>query len=188
MFKRLAQGISRTRDSLLGGLKAVLGRKTRIDEATLETLESTLLVADCGVETTARIIDSIKSRGQDGDKALISFVADEMTEMLRAAEAPLAPSKQTNGPFIILVVGVNGAGKTTTIAKMGRRFKNSGLSVMFAAGDTFADSNLSDGGTRKSETSGEEIRRKCAARDDAHRRRHDGAKRAVASDTIPRTN
>jgi fused signal recognition particle receptor len=40
-------------------------------------------------------------------------------------------------PFVILIVGVNGAGKTTTIAKLGRRLKESGLSVMFAAGDTF---------------------------------------------------
>jgi fused signal recognition particle receptor len=137
MFKRLVQGISRTRDSLLGGLKAVLGKKTRIDDATLQTLEETLLVADCGVETTSRIIDSIKSRGLDNDQSLLSLVTSEMTELLRGAEAPLAPNKQTTGPFIILIVGVNGAGKTTTIAKMGRRFKAAGLSVMFAAGDTF---------------------------------------------------
>jgi fused signal recognition particle receptor len=137
MFRRLVQGISRTRDSLLGGLKAVLGKKTRIDDATLQTLEETLLVADCGVETTSRIIDSIKSRGLDNDQSLLSLVTSEMTELLRGAEAPLAPNKQTTGPFIILIVGVNGAGKTTTIAKMGRRFKAAGLSVMFAAGDTF---------------------------------------------------
>ncbi len=48
MFKRLAQGISRTRDNLLGGLKSVLGKKRVIDEETLEALESALLVADCG--------------------------------------------------------------------------------------------------------------------------------------------
>ena len=137
MFKRLAEGISRTRDSLLGGLKAVLGKKTRIDDTTLETLESTLLTADCGVETTARIVHLIKSRGLDNDQSLLSLVTNEMTELLREVEAPLVPSRQTAGPFIILVVGVNGAGKTTTIAKMGRRFKTAGLSVMFAAGDTF---------------------------------------------------
>jgi fused signal recognition particle receptor len=137
MFKRLAEGISRTRDSLLGGLKAVLGKKTRIDDTSLETLESTLLIADCGVETTARIIHSIKSRGLDNDQSLLSLVTNEMTELLREVEAPLVPSRQTAGPFIILVVGVNGAGKTTTIAKMGRHFKTAGLSVMFAAGDTF---------------------------------------------------
>jgi fused signal recognition particle receptor len=35
------------------------------------------------------------------------------------------------------MVGVNGAGKTTTIGKLARRFRDDGLSVMLAAGDTF---------------------------------------------------
>ena len=35
------------------------------------------------------------------------------------------------------MVGVNGAGKTTTVGKLAQQFKNRGLKVMLAAGDTF---------------------------------------------------
>ncbi len=137
MLKRLAEGISRTRNGLLGGLKAALGKRKAIDAATIETLESTLLVADCGIETTVRIVESVQSRGMAGDEELIPIVIDEMTDILADCESPLEIPPLHPGPFVILVVGVNGAGKTTTIAKIGRRLKESGQSVMFAAGDTF---------------------------------------------------
>lgn len=137
MLKRLVQGISRTRDSLLGGLKSVLGKKTRIDEATIEELESALLLADCGIDATDQIIGRVKSHPQDSNESVVDVVVAEMTEMLASCEIPLEVTSESPKPFIILVVGVNGAGKTTTIAKLGRRYKESGLKVMFAAGDTF---------------------------------------------------
>jgi fused signal recognition particle receptor len=151
MFKRLAAGISRTRNSLLGGLKAALGKKKSVDATTIEALESALLMADCGIETTARIVDGVKARGAAPDEQLVAAVIDEMTEILANCEAPLDIPKQHQGTFVILVVGVNGAGKTTTIAKIGRRLKDSGCSVMFAAGDTFraaAVEQLSEWGRR----------------------------------------
>jgi fused signal recognition particle receptor len=137
MFKRLAQGISRTRNSLLDGLKSVLGKKTTLDTGTIEALESSLLIADCGIDATQRIIDGLKSRGTSTDHGLIDTVVEEMTDLLKTCEAPLAIPPGRKSPFVILIVGVNGAGKTTTIAKIGRRLTESGLSVMFAAGDTF---------------------------------------------------
>jgi len=151
MFKRLAQGISRTRNSLLDGLKAVLGKKTTLDSATIETLESSLLIADCGIEATQRIIDGLKSRGSLADRGLVETVVEEMTDLLKTCEAPLVIPAHRKSPFVILVVGVNGAGKTTTIAKIGKRLTESGLSVMFAAGDTFraaAVEQLSEWGRR----------------------------------------
>ena len=137
MFKRLAQGISRTRNSLLGGLKSVLGIRKTIDAATIETLESSLLIADCGIEATQRIINRVQAHNAENDLDLAASIVDEMTDMLSACEAPLTIPSETTKPFIILVVGVNGVGKTTTIAKIGRRLKENGLNVMFAAGDTF---------------------------------------------------
>jgi fused signal recognition particle receptor len=137
MLKRLVEGISRTRNNLLGGLQKVLGKSTAIDAATIEALESSLLTADCGIEATARIIEGVESRRPASDQDLIATVVEEMTDILAGCEAPLTIPSQHPGPFIILIVGVNGAGKTTTIAKLGRRFKESGASVMFAAGDTF---------------------------------------------------
>ncbi len=151
MFKRLAQGISRTRNNLLGGLKAVLGKKKSIDAGTIDALESSLLIADCGIEATERIINGIKARDPGSEQNLISSVVEEMAAMLTAIEGPLEIPPDKPRPFIILVVGVNGAGKTTTIAKIGRRFKETGLKVMFAAGDTFraaAVEQLSEWGRR----------------------------------------
>ena len=59
-----------------------------------------------------------------------------MLEILERVEAPLAIA-DTDGPYVILVIGVNGAGKTTTIGKLAARLKADGRSVMIAAGDTF---------------------------------------------------
>lgn len=151
MFKRLAEGISRTRDTLLGGIKAALGRKRVIDEETLEVLEAALLQADCGIEATRRIVDRCRANKADAETDLLDVVVDEMSNLLEACEAPLSIPADHPGPFVILIVGVNGAGKTTTIAKLGQRLKASGLSVMFAAGDTFraaAVEQLSEWGRR----------------------------------------
>tara|TARA_R110002096_G_scaffold17266_10_gene59797 strand:- start:281 stop:1213 length:933 start_codon:yes stop_codon:yes gene_type:complete len=151
MFKRLAQGISRTRDNLLGGLKSVLGKKRIIDEETLEALESALLVADCGIEATQRIVDRCRASKANPDVDIREVVVAEMVDLLAPCEGPLSIPADHSGPFVILIVGVNGAGKTTSIAKIGQRLKASGLSVMFAAGDTFraaAVEQLSEWGRR----------------------------------------
>jgi len=151
MFRRLAEGISRTRDSILGGLKSVLGRERVIDEQTLEALESALLLADCGVEATARIVERCRASKADPDIDVADVITEEMTALLAPCEEPLTVPDTLEGPFVILIVGVNGAGKTTTIAKMGQRLQASGYSVMFAAGDTFraaAVEQLSEWGRR----------------------------------------
>lgn len=151
MFKRLAEGISRTRDNLLGGLRSVLGKKRVIDEETLEALETALLLSDCGIEATQRIVSRCRASKADPDLDIRDVVVEEMAELLAPCEAPLAIPAERDGPFVILIVGVNGAGKTTSIAKIGQRLKASGLSVMFAAGDTFraaAVEQLSEWGRR----------------------------------------
>lgn len=151
MFKRLAEGISRTRDNLLGGLKSVLGKKRVIDEETLEALESALLIADCGIEATQRIVARCRASKAEPKLDITEVVVAEMVELLAPCEAPLSIPADHSGPFVILIVGVNGAGKTTSIAKIGQRLKASGLSVMFAAGDTFraaAVEQLSEWGRR----------------------------------------
>ncbi len=151
MFKRLAEGITKTRNTLRDGLKSVFGKKTPIDDATLEILETTLLLADCGVEATSRIIRAVKANAGRGGTDARAAIAEEMSSMLRVCEGPLEIPTPRTTPFVILVVGVNGVGKTTTIAKIGGRLKEAGLSVMFAAGDTFraaAVEQLSEWGRR----------------------------------------
>jgi len=111
-----------------------------IDEDVLEELESLLVMADVGVDTTELIIaDLRKSLARNELKDLDALRAQlerSLLSILQVAEKPLV-IERPDGPFVILMVGVNGAGKTTTIGKLARHLKDDGYSVMLAAGDTF---------------------------------------------------
>lgn len=137
MFKRLREGIARTRDGLVNKLGRLLRRREPIDASSLEALESALLMADTGVAVTERIMAAVEKRAGREGAPLIDILREEMTKTLVAVEAPLEIPGGRDSPFVILVVGVNGVGKTTTIAKLGRHLQAAGHKVMFAAGDTF---------------------------------------------------
>jgi fused signal recognition particle receptor len=111
-----------------------------INEDVLEELESLLIMADVGVETTELIINDLKkglARNELKDlDALQASLKRSLLGILGPAEQPLKIEKP-DGPFVIFMVGVNGAGKTTTIGKLARRLQDDGYSVMLAAGDTF---------------------------------------------------
>jgi len=138
-IKRLRSRINRGNSWLTYDL-AKLAPGGRIDEDVLEELESLLVMADVGVETTERIISDLQkqlARKELKDiEALQNGLRNSLRNILDPVEQPLVIDK-LDGPFVILMVGVNGAGKTTTIGKLARRFKDKGLSVMLAAGDTF---------------------------------------------------
>lgn len=137
MFKRLREGIARTRDSLLKGFGRLLGRREPIDASSLEALESALLQADVGVAVTSRVMGEVRRQAGRADTSLAELLRGEMLAALAPVAQPLAVAGSAGAPFVVLVVGVNGVGKTTTIAKIGRRLKAAGHKVMFAAGDTF---------------------------------------------------
>jgi len=121
-------------------LKALLSGPADVDEGLLEELETTLLTADVGVRATTRIMDAMRDavdRRVIGEPSqLLPAVQAELYELIEPCEQFLAVDADS-APFVILMVGVNGAGKTTTIGKLAQRFKQDGLSVMLAAGDTF---------------------------------------------------
>ena len=138
-FTRLRQGLSKTRQNLGGGLASLfLGKQ--IDDDLFEELETHLLMADVGVETTMKIIDSLTqtaSRKQLKDAtALYDLLKVELKNIINDVSKPLV-IPEGDGPFVILMVGVNGVGKTTTIGKLAKQFQAQGKSVMLAAGDTF---------------------------------------------------
>jgi len=138
-IKRLRARINKG-DSWLTYDLANLAPGGTIDEDTLEELESLLVMADVGVETTERIIGDLQkslARKELNDvEALQRGLHKSLCDILGPVERPLS-IERPDGPFVILMVGVNGAGKTTTIGKLARRFKDQGYSVMLAAGDTF---------------------------------------------------
>ena len=138
-IKRLRARLNRG-DSWLTYDLANLAPGGKIDEDVLEELESLLVMADVGVETTERIIADLQKRLARKELKDVAALQDGLRkalyEILAPVEQPLEVGNP-DGPFVILMVGVNGAGKTTTIGKLARRFRDQGLSVMLAAGDTF---------------------------------------------------
>jgi len=137
LFKRLREGIARTRDGLFNRLGRLLGQREPIDASSLDALESALLQADTGVAVTARILSAVKLQAGRERTPLVEVLRAEMVKSLTPVEQALVIPPGLGTPFVILVVGVNGVGKTTTIAKLGRRLQEAGHKVMFAAGDTF---------------------------------------------------
>ena len=136
--ERLKAGLARTRQQIGGGLASLFGLR-KIDEDLLEELESTLLMADCGVDATQHLIDELRRRWKrdrlETADQLQKALADGLHEIIAPLEAPL----QVDGhqPFIIMIAGVNGSGKTTSIGKLAKYFQARGKSVLLAAGDTF---------------------------------------------------
>ncbi|MCL1078984.1 signal recognition particle-docking protein FtsY [Parashewanella spongiae] len=139
LFARLKRSLKRTSDNIGSGFIGLF-RGKKIDDELFEELEEQLLIADVGVETTTRLINSLTdhaSRKQLKDaEALYELLQQEMQKTLEPVAIPLIP-EGTDGPFVILMVGVNGVGKTTTIGKLAKQYQSQGKSVMLAAGDTF---------------------------------------------------
>ncbi|NND61031.1 MAG: signal recognition particle-docking protein FtsY [Gammaproteobacteria bacterium] len=112
----------------------------KIDELTLEELETRLLTGDVGIDATEKIIGNLESKLRRTElkdlQALGQALRSELREILEPVSKPLQVDSSRK-PYVILMVGVNGAGKTTTIGKLSRRFLDQGHSVMLAAGDTF---------------------------------------------------
>ncbi|MGC9007706.1 MAG: signal recognition particle-docking protein FtsY [Halothiobacillaceae bacterium] len=140
LWSSLRSKLARTRAGLTEGLaRLVLGKK-QIDDELLEDIETRLLLADVGMETTQEIIADLTRRVSRKElkdpEALLEALYEHMVRLLEPVAQPLViePGRK---PHVILVVGINGAGKTTTIGKLGQRYAQAGHKVMLAAGDTF---------------------------------------------------
>ncbi len=137
-FAKLKAGLDKTRKNIMGGVDAVLGGFTKIDEDLFEELEEALIMADMGVQTTMNIVENLRKRVKKEhatDPALIKgMLADEITAILSEG---VQEEETLPDPSVILVIGVNGVGKTTTIGKLASRYKSEGRSVLLAAADTF---------------------------------------------------
>ncbi len=135
---RLRSGLARTREQIGGGLSSLFTRR-KIDEDLLEELETTLLMADCGVEATQFLLDELRKRWKRDKLETADQLQGALAEALEGILAPLEKPLEISGhtPYIIMIAGVNGSGKTTSIGKLAKHFQNQGKSVLLAAGDTF---------------------------------------------------
>lgn len=129
--------MGKARSLFSGYLGSVRGREKITDE-TWDELEEALILADVGVETTASVLDDLRSRVKKDaivdPEALLDALKVDLVSRL-AGERTLA--FEPGALNVWLFVGVNGVGKTTTIGKLGLQAANQGRSVIMAAGDTF---------------------------------------------------
>jgi fused signal recognition particle receptor len=139
LISKLKEGLAKTREVLVVGLKSlILGR--RLDEALIDDVERMLLEADVGPTATKRLIDAARADFRAGtlkeSSELLSHLKNGLREMLAVDGRP--PTLNLVGaPSVVLVTGVNGAGKTTSIAKLAKRFRDEGKTVLLGACDTF---------------------------------------------------
>jgi fused signal recognition particle receptor len=137
-FTRLKEGLSRSTQKITESITAVF-KKRRLDDAALEELEDLLLAADLGIDATERVIASFR-RTRFGtevtDVEIKSALAEEIAAILTPVAQPLVIDRAKK-PHVVLMVGVNGTGKTTTIGKLAQQYREQGMKVVMAAGDTF---------------------------------------------------
>jgi fused signal recognition particle receptor len=135
---RLRAGMAKSSTRLGEGINAIFGRR-RLDAEALAELEDLLIASDMGVGVAGEVAAALRrSRFNQNvtPEEVRSALADEIVRLVEPVMRPLRLDREAR-PFAILVVGVNGSGKTTTIGKLAKQYRDQGLAVMLAAGDTF---------------------------------------------------
>lgn len=137
LFKKIKEGLKKTRDSVVSQIDSMLKSFTKIDEELFEELTELLVMGDVGIQTAEQITDElrvrVKKEGIKDPNEITKLLQEVVADMLRGDEELKISTK----PSIILVIGVNGVGKTTTIGKLANNLKKQGKSVLLAAADTF---------------------------------------------------
>ena len=141
---KLDKGLEKTKENVFGKLSRAVAGKSKVDEDALDDIEEALITSDIGVETTLKIIDRLEKRVAKDKyldaKELNTFLKEEMSLLLdesNNSDEVEFTVPQSDGPYVIMVVGVNGVGKTTTIGKLAHQFKQAGKKVVLGAADTF---------------------------------------------------
>jgi fused signal recognition particle receptor len=139
----LDKGLDKTRTSVFEKISRAVAGKSKLDDETLDEIEEALITSDVGLDTTVKIIEALEERVAR-DKVMGET---EMMDMLYAIISDLMQHTggawedfelpETDGPYVLMVVGVNGVGKTTTIGKLTHQFKAKGYKVVLGAADTF---------------------------------------------------
>jgi len=138
-FDKIKRGLSKTREKIGSGLSSILSLGRRIDQALLDELRNTLLLADVGPATVDKLVGSVEDAWKKGR---ISQAA-EVRDFLKTSIAEMWPAADRNlrfaghGPTVILVAGINGSGKTTSVAKMAYYLAKQGKKVVLGACDTY---------------------------------------------------
>ena len=137
-FKKIKDGLSKTRSGLIDRISKVISGKTKIDDELIGEIEEALLSSDVGFNATEKIVADIrakvKAEGYDNSEMLKHLLKEEIAKYLTNSNGQVQKDAK---PYVVMIVGVNGVGKTTTVGKLAYNFKSEGKRVLIAAADTF---------------------------------------------------
>ncbi len=137
-FARLKEGLTKTRNNMVGNLDGVFNGHTKIDEDFYEELEEILIMGDVGIHATEEILTklrvAVKEEHIKQPLACRDYLVSLIKEQMKVSESDY---EFMDKPSIVMVIGVNGVGKTTTIGKLASIYRNRGKKVLIAAADTF---------------------------------------------------
>ncbi len=137
-FKRLVQGLAKTRDNIVSGIDSIFSGFSSIDEDFYEEIEEILIMGDLGVKATEAIIENLKEQVKEKKikepAACKELLIQSIKEQMDVGETAYRFEEETS---VVLVIGVNGVGKTTSVGKLAGKLKSQGKKVVLAAADTF---------------------------------------------------
>lgn len=137
-FKRLAEGLSKTRANIVSGIDSIFGGFSSIDDDFYEEIEETLIMGDLGINATTSIIDDLKEKVKENHikepAECKRYLIDSIRQQMDVGETAYEFENRTS---VVLVIGVNGVGKTTSVGKLAGKLKDQGKKVVLAAADTF---------------------------------------------------
>ena len=136
-FDKIAEGIKKTRDSMMSKVNTLINSFTKIDEDFFEELEETLIMCDIGVQTSVDICTELRKKVKEKGITDPMLIKDELKAIITEMLGEDRKLDLSTKPSVVLVIGVNGAGKTTTIGKLAAQLTNEGKKVIVAAADTF---------------------------------------------------
>jgi fused signal recognition particle receptor len=135
-YRRIAEGLTRSREELQGHLNVLLQRGPDVDERFWMDLEDALLAADMGVTAATELVDQLRDLAAREALPDAAAVIDRLAEVI-ASEFPPPHDPLAQRPVTVVFVGVNGTGKTTTVAKVAKSAASEGRRVILGSADTY---------------------------------------------------
>lgn len=137
-FRRLADGLAKTRNNIVSGMDAIFNGFSDIDDDFYDEIEETLVMGDIGINATTAIIDNLKQKVKEqhikDPHECKELLINSIKEQMQVGETAYEFEHRTS---VVLVIGVNGVGKTTSVGKLAGKLKDQGKKVILGAADTF---------------------------------------------------
>ena len=138
LFKRLVEGLTKTRDSIVTGMDSIFKNFSSIDDDFYEEIEEILVMGDLGINATTAIIEDLKQKVKEQKIKEPSQCKQLLIDSIKAQmDVGETAYEFENRKSVVLVIGVNGVGKTTSIGKLAGMLNDQGKKVVLAAADTF---------------------------------------------------